>query len=97
MTSGYGDQRAHVSDAVVGISPDEQGKIAHDVRTPLAAILGYAEILHDLLDESADPAVARAVSGIHSNAERLRDVIDTIGSSLHARRGIAEELPPTVH
>lgn len=52
------------------------GGISHDVRTPLAVILGYAATLED---DPALPASARAqVAAIRAQAERLRSLMEDL-------------------
>ena len=52
------------------------GGISHDVRTPLAVILGYAATLED---DPALPAAARTQAGaIRAQAERLRTLMEDL-------------------
>lgn len=51
--------------------------INHEFRTPLAALLGHAELLHDLRDE-LPPAARRSLDRVLSSGQRLADLVQTV-------------------
>jgi len=52
--------------------------VSHEFRTPLNAIIGYAEILEEDLDTSADPGVLEDLGRIHMASEHLVSLINDI-------------------
>jgi signal transduction histidine kinase len=47
--------------------------LAHELRTPISVIVGYAELLER---RSAEPATRDAAGNIRDAAERLRSTVD---------------------
>jgi PAS domain S-box-containing protein len=55
------------------------GVAAHDLKAPLAAVAGYAEILdEDLLDTTTAPMVRTSLTRIRSGVDRMRRLIDDL-------------------
>jgi signal transduction histidine kinase len=52
--------------------------ISHDLRTPLAAIITHAEILHDGMLGELNPRQSESISGILNGGRQLLDMIDEI-------------------
>ena len=52
------------------------GQVAHDLKTPLTATLGFAEMLSDLPTVAADPVAAEYVGRCLSSSERMLKLID---------------------
>ncbi len=63
------------------------GVAAHDLKAPLTAIAGYAEILQDELADTASPAVRNSVQRISTGIDRMRRLIDTLLAYATARDG----------
>ena len=55
--------------------PDEAGRLRHDLRTPLHAILGFAELL---ADRPLDDDARRDLEQIRAAALRLQAIVDAI-------------------
>jgi len=51
---------------------------AHELRTPLGQIMGYAEMLRDGVVEDADPTYASFVEAIFNGSLRLKVIVDEI-------------------
>ena len=62
---------------------------AHDLRTPLAAIIGYAELLEMGVPESIPDCAVECASRIREAAHNLQSLVD----GLLARPGAAPQLP----
>ncbi|MBA3365904.1 MAG: hypothetical protein H0U03_08995 [Actinobacteria bacterium] len=74
VIGGEGDQTSQLSD-------EELSRLAHDLKTPLAMIVGYAE----LLDTRDDEEIRReAPQLIMQAAERLSSALDQLLESLEA-------------
>jgi signal transduction histidine kinase/CheY-like chemotaxis protein len=55
------------------------GTVAHDLKNPLAVILGRAEMLSDLIELGGDPAQMRAqVAHVRTSAKGLTGMIDSL-------------------
>jgi PAS domain S-box-containing protein len=54
--------------------------INHEFRTPLAALLGHVELIHDQRDrlEELDPELARWLAAIERAGWRLRDLVEEV-------------------
>lgn len=52
--------------------------VAHDLRTPLAIIQGYSQLLAAELGQAADPAVEEYIANILAYAEALGKMIDNL-------------------
>lgn len=51
--------------------------INHELRTPLAALLGHVDLLHDL-DDDVPKTLRRPLATIEASAWRLRDLVQTV-------------------
>jgi len=49
---------------------------AHELKTPLTLIEGYAAMLGDLLPKEADSSPRTLLKGIHTGIHRLREIVD---------------------
>jgi signal transduction histidine kinase len=60
--------------------------INHEFRTPLAALLGHVELIHDHRDrrEDLDPDLAQWLDAIDRSAWRLRDLLDEVAELVNA-------------
>jgi two-component system phosphate regulon sensor histidine kinase PhoR len=74
---------------------DFVANVSHELRTPIASILGYAETIA-LDSQKLDPEIALMVDAVHRNAQRLRDVFESLLelSRLESRHG---QLPRERH
>ena len=64
------------------------GVVAHDLKSPLATIVGYAEVLDDGLATGGDPAALRpTTTRVLAGAERMRRLIDDLLAYATARDG----------
>src|SRR5581483_8548653 len=52
--------------------------VSHDLKAPLRAIRGYAEILREALQEGNSEEAARSLEVIDQSAERMRNLIDGV-------------------
>src|SRR5258705_2007636 len=52
--------------------------VSHDLRAPLRAVSGYAEILKDDYEEKLDPEAGRLINAIVSNAAMMGQLIDDL-------------------
>lgn len=52
--------------------------VAHDMRSPLAGIIGFARILEELDSVSSDPMAVEAVRFIGSESQRLSDLVSQL-------------------
>jgi signal transduction histidine kinase len=57
------------------MSEEVLSALAHDLRTPISVIVGYAELLER---RSAEPATREAAGNIRNAAERLRSTVDKL-------------------
>jgi signal transduction histidine kinase len=62
--------------------------ISHELRAPLALVVGFAELLHDQTDGSAsDPETAELAEQIHVNALLLQRLVDDLLDFAKIERG----------
>lgn len=54
------------------------GRVAHDLRAPLTAVLGFLALADGPFREETSPRAARCVSSAHSAATRMRTLIDDL-------------------
>lgn len=52
--------------------------ISHKLRTPLAAVTGFADILMDEINSDTDPMWAKAVKTIHSQGGKVSELVDKL-------------------
>lgn len=52
--------------------------ISHKLRTPLAAVTGFADILMDEVDEAKDPMTAKAVKTIRAQGGKVSELVDKL-------------------
>ncbi len=52
--------------------------ISHKLRTPLAAVTGFADILCDELTPASDPMTAKAIRTIHAQGAKLAELVDKL-------------------
>jgi signal transduction histidine kinase len=50
--------------------------MSHELRTPLHVIMGYTEMLGDILDQGADPEVVQILRRLEQNERTLTDLIE---------------------
>ncbi len=58
-----------------GISDEILSALAHDLRTPISVIVGYAELIER---RSEEPKTREAAGNILEAAERLRSAVDRL-------------------
>jgi len=73
-------------DAAASQGPDEFGRLAHDLRSPLAVVLSYAEVLPD----SGEEERARLCERLVANARRALEVLEEFGLLRDLRAGAAD-------
>ena len=85
-------EEAKVQSRVDALSDALIGAVSHDLRTPLASILGSVSVLGQMAVISGDPRVQSLVSGVHDQATQLdhdlKQLLDTArisarGDQLH--------------
>ena len=52
--------------------------ISHKLRTPLAAVTGFADILMDEIDPAANPMITKAVRTIRSQGAKVSELVDKL-------------------
>lgn len=67
----------------------------HEIRTPLTALIGFAEILGDEIDHPSDLDVHELVDHIRSNGQRLLWTLDSILNLSRVEAGTLELQPRT--
>jgi signal transduction histidine kinase len=61
--------------------------VSHEFRTPLHAILGYAEVLGGMTPPGADPMFREGIERMRANAVRLQDLLEELLSFAEIRAG----------
>lgn len=61
--------------------------VSHEFRTPLHAILGYAEVLGATIPADADPMLSEGIERMRANAVRLQDLLEELLSFAEIRAG----------
>jgi signal transduction histidine kinase len=61
--------------------------VSHEFRTPLHAILGYAEVLGGMIPAQADPMLNEGIERMRANAVRLQDLLEELLSFAEIRAG----------
>ncbi|WP_222942297.1 ATP-binding protein, partial [Actinoplanes teichomyceticus] len=70
------------------------GVVAHDLKSPLSAIAGYAELLDDELGDEPGPAHLRPMLGrIRASVERMRTLIEDLLAYATARDAALDPQP----
>lgn len=54
----------------------DRDRLIHDLKSPLAAIKGYAFLLQEKADEHPDKFLDEAARGIAAAVKKLNDIID---------------------
>lgn len=70
---------------------DRTQRLTHDLRSSLTAVLGYAELLHDL---DLDPPAMAMVDGILAGGHAIRRRLDEESSAMDARGPDPQALDP---
>lgn len=81
---------ADQSDAAKAASETKElflANVSHEFRTPLHAILGYAEVLGGMIPADADPMMSEGIERMRSNAVRLQDLLEELLSFAEIRAG----------
>lgn len=73
-----------------------QRLLAHELKTPLASIVGYAEMLHRGIYGQLSDQQARAAEAIHRRALELSERMDDMHLMLRAQQGDAAGTPLTL-
>lgn len=61
------------------------GVVAHDLKSPLTAVLGYSELLQDSMAERGDAATLEYLGRVHGAGVRMRRLIDDLLSYATAK------------
>jgi|GEM_PF-949523 signal transduction histidine kinase len=87
-------QRAHDAERAAAVKDEFLRMIGHELRTPLTSVVGYGNLLADILDEDADANVdARDMScRLRHHAEDLSRLINAMLVTSHDLSGVS--LPP---
>jgi signal transduction histidine kinase len=69
-------------------------KINHEFRTPLAALLGHVQLIHDHRDrcDQVDPELAGWLAAIERSGWRLRDLVEQVAGLVNAEEIHAEAI-----
>jgi signal transduction histidine kinase len=81
---------ADQSDAAKAASETKElflANVSHEFRTPLHAILGYAEVLGGMIPDDADPMFSEGIERMRANAVRLQDLLEELLSFAEIRAG----------
>ncbi|MGB3723944.1 MAG: HAMP domain-containing sensor histidine kinase [Pacificimonas sp.] len=90
---GYRGQLLSDGEAsALGIAAATVAEVAHEVRTPLNAILGYAEMIEEQVLGPAPESYRRDARAIISDANRLLAAVDALGDAAALEEGRAVEL-----
>ncbi len=68
----------------------QSNKLRHDLRTPIASILGYGELLAEQARDDTNEAFAETIDGMLEAARRLLGQVDTFVETVRARAGGSE-------
>lgn len=60
------------------LDPDLLRVLGHELRSPLASLLGYAELMSDEDEQADPPAVGRFVDAVARNAQRQLDLVEDV-------------------
>jgi len=63
---------------IEGLKSEFVGIVAHDLRSPVAALVGFAQVLNDMWDEFSDEEKRGIAQKLHRSAQRLGLFIDDI-------------------
>lgn len=91
---GYSGSVANLdsqSSDTFGLSPETVSEITHEGRTPLNAILGYAQMIESEILGPASPAYREDASAILTDANKLLSALDALGDSAAIADGRVNE------
>ncbi|SRR5579883_48641 len=83
-------QRAEAAEAAVRVRNEVLRTVAHDLRTPLTAIMGHADLLQSRLQRAELPppeSLRRHASAIYDGARRMASMTDEITDALLLQMG----------
>lgn len=58
--------------------PEHLGLIRHDLRNPISAIIGYAELILEDFQNTQDPSLLESLHKIQSSAREISSLIDEL-------------------
>ena len=82
-----GPQRGEPDLFGTGASADAFAQMTHEVRTPLSAIIGFAQMIEAGTFGAASPAYRDSASAIVDSATRLLDAVDDLASAAQLEQG----------
>ena len=59
----------------------------HDIRNPIGAILGFADILKNKTDRINEEKKQEVVEALHRTSERLKGLVDEFAAERRRRQG----------
>jgi signal transduction histidine kinase len=71
--------------------------VAHDLKQPLNNLIGYSELLHDVLGSAADPLVTKCATGIKEMSFRMSKIIDGLLLLATVRKSELTRAPVDMH
>jgi signal transduction histidine kinase len=70
--------------------------LAHDLRTPLTPLFGYAEMIHTLAERDGQPRTAQAAAAIRRGLQRLHRMIGDLLDASRLERGLFVVAPEQI-
>ena len=70
--------------------PDDEKLVrdfVHDIRNPIGAIVGFADILKNKDDRISEEKRQEVVEALHRTSERLRQIVEEFAAERKRRRG----------